>query len=275
MKLRLTSAAIMVTILLACFPASAKRSTKGKRVADIPQSVVSSIAAGDLETAVIAMRDLPSQPKANYLIRECTRIVTNEMGQRPDRGESHNYYQNLAIAYHNLYLFLKARGLGNEEYFEKAIKFYKKARRAGTILHKAECDLLTAALYASSGEMEKAEKKASKIDEFMLRSDFESMEYLAAYYAATGDPQSASAALRHAFDLNPHRTRAWLEVSDDFHGIAKAECFKGTVAAIKKSKGNQQMKLTLPCDPAPKLDMTGGTPRFSSKVKRRLSRKKR
>jgi len=241
--IRLTALVAIIAFSLTAAEAQAKKKKSGKKPSatvsksvprEIPQSIVQSMADGDLSSAVIALREEPPSPKVNYLIRTATAVVLSQIGEKPAHSDEHQHFQNLGIAYHNLFLFLKARGIANSEYFDSAVKNYKKARRAGTVLHKAECDLLTAAILAANGNREKAQKMFEKIDEFMLRADFESTEYLAAYYAAMGDAPKTSDALKRAFDINPSATLAWIEVGDDFHEIESDPSYKELLASFSK-----------------------------------------
>jgi tetratricopeptide (TPR) repeat protein len=220
----------------------------------IPGQAIDALAQGNLDDALMAMRRGPANRKLLYLIREVTRIVHfHRRDKRPRRSEAHNIYQNVAIAYHNLYLFLKRRGIDQEEYGKLARRYYHKARRAGTIMHKAECEVLEAALEASAGNKKKAAKEFSRIDPEMLRWDFESMEYLAAYHAAMEDVPAAVSALKEAYRLNPKRTKAWLAVGDDFSQIQSDPLFTSLIQSWKTDKG-RDIALSLPAREAPKLE---------------------
>ncbi len=262
------SLGIIVMALFLCSLASPQALAKRKAAKpaakaaprEIPQGVIQAIATGDLSSAVIALREEPPSPKNNYLIRAATNVVLSQIGDRPDRSEEHQYRQNLGIAFHNLFLFLKDRGIANEEYADEALKNYKKARRAGTVLHKAECDLLTAAIYASTGDREKAGKLFDKIDEFMLRSDFESAEYLAAYYAAMGDAAKSSEAIRTAYEMNPNATLAWLEVGDDFHDIESDPVYQEMLSSLSEKGKDKDLTLSVPESSDPKLQIESRKP---------------
>lgn len=222
----------------------------------IPGPVIDALAKGELNDALTAMRNSPRSPKILYLIREVSRIVHfRARDHKPKRSEAHNIYQNVAIAYHNLYLFLNRRGINQEGYHTEARRYYHKARRAGTIMHKAECDVLEAALEASAGNKKRAAKKFSRIDPEMLRWDFESMEYLAAYHAAMEDVPAAVSALKTAYEINPKRTLAWLAVGDDFTQIENDSLFINLTRSFKADKGTN-IALSLPEREIPRLDAT-------------------
>ena len=227
--------------------------------AEISPAVVDALAAGDVNGAVLLLREERANPKILYLTREATRIANFGMSKKPDRAEAHKVYQNAGISYHNLYLFLKARGIDQPLFFKEAERLYDKARGAGTLLHRAECDLLLAALLAASGDLEKAQKKYAKIDDAALRGDFESMEYLAAYHAATGNVEGTLAALDAAHRLNPDATLTWLAVGDDFHAIAQEPEFKALMVTWKAQEASQRLTLTLPKSEKPRLQVTDDT----------------
>ncbi len=242
---------------------------------EVPQRIVELLAQGDLKKAIFEMREMPPCPKINHLMHSANRIVLSEMEKKPSRSAAHETYQNRAIAYHNLFLFLKARGISQDDFLEGALGYYKKARRSGTYLHRAECDVLLAALTASGGNIEEARKKFEKIDDLMLRGDFESMEYLAAYHAAVGDARMAIEAVEAAFRLDPKKTVEWLDVSDDFHGLEADPEFIAFKTGLNERRNKREIMLSVPeCD-QPRLQMAGTDPNaplgFSRKAKRQMN----
>ncbi|MBN1282977.1 MAG: hypothetical protein JXA24_04305, partial [Proteobacteria bacterium] len=269
-----TAAALLAIVASAPHAAEAAKKKAGQRAPAaaspvVPQRAIDAIASHDLAAAVLALRDEPQSPRINYIIRAATSIALDEIGESPSRSEAHKHYQNLAVAYHNLFLFLKSHGTMDRGYFDKALKSYKKAKRAGTVLHKAECDLLSAALHASMGEREKALKMFGKIDDILLRSDFESMEYLAAYHAAMGDAAGACEALAAAFRINPAGTVAWIEVGDDFHDIEDDPQYRSLVASMSSSRNADDITLCVPPAEGPKLEMPEAGPAPAPKGKPR------
>lgn len=226
---------------------------------EISNSVVDALAAGDLNGAIIAMREEKSSPKLLYLIREVTRLSNFETEEKPDKAEAHKVYQNVAVSYHNLYLFLKSRGIEQNIFLEQAHKYYKKARNAGTLLHKVDCDVLDAAITAASGDIEKAKKRFSKIDEDLMRGDFESLEYLAAYRAATGDVDATIGVLREAYRLKPDSLLTWLAVGDDFYSIEEDPRFKELLISWKASEAEKKLSLSIPRASSPKLEVKDET----------------
>jgi tetratricopeptide (TPR) repeat protein len=270
------TAALIVSMLLTSIPGFSQSKTSPD-VSAVPKNVVQLLASGDLKKAVFAMRELPDCPKASYLMHSASRIVLFGMEKNPSKSSAHEVYQNIAIAYHNLYLFLKGNGIDQEAYFGEAERYYSMARRTGTYLHKAECDVLEAALIAASGDAEKAMKKFSKVDEFMLRGDFESMEYLAVYYAAVRDAAKALEALDAAFAMSPTRTLAWLEVSDDFEPLKDDAGFAARLSSWRTTHETSAVTLSLPKCEAPRLQMTSTDPfgplGYTKKARKQLSTK--
>lgn len=248
----------------------------------VPQTVVDLLSEADLEGALLTLRDADNNPKTKFLMRELTRLSKFEVEgvKSKSKADVHSEYQNVAISYHNLYLFLKSRSIEQEDFYNAALKYYNKAKGSGSPLHKEECNLLTAALYADEGETEKAEKLFSKIDVDLLRGDFESMEYLAAYYAAVGDAEGAMEIIQDAFILSPERTIAWLRIGDDFYSLKSLPEFALLVDKLKKQPSGD-LKLRLPSAKQPKLDVQDSTglfiakedlPRYSLKKRRPVSK---
>lgn len=167
----------------------------------------------------------------------------------------------MGIAYHNLYLFLRAHDIKQPEFVKQAKRSYAKARSNATELHKAECDVLTAALLASEGEKEKAEKLFQKIDQTALRGDFESEEYLATYFAATGDADAALDALDRTYKADPKKTVTWMLIGDDFHDLKDDPRYQALFAKWKVDQRKQDLTLSVPKGKTnPKLSMTPEAP---------------
>lgn len=249
----------------------------------IPATVVETLAAGDINGAIIAMRDEKGSLKLMYLMHSVTRINDALTGPKPKRADAHEAYQNVAISYHNLYLFLKARGIEQQEYAKQAHNYYRKARSAGTILHKADCDVLDAALIAASGDRAKAEKQFSKIDELSMRGDYESAEYLAAYYSAVGNAPMAIKNLEAAYRMKPEAIVAWLAIGDDFTNIADDPQFEELLVSWKTAEAERRLSLSVPKASKPKLDVKDETglfrpqksmPHYDLKKNKSISKKK-
>lgn len=257
---------IAAAVLCASLPCSAK-AKKAKlqddvekpQTQEVSQAVVDALSSGDLNGTILVLREEKMTPKLLYLAREVTRAANIESQKKPGKVNAHRVYQNTAISYHNLYLFLKARGMEQDKYFDEALRYYRKARGAGTKLHKAECDMLSAALLAAHGEDGKAKKQFSKIDLEFMRGDFESTEYLAAYYAAVGDVDGATGALGKAYSLNPGALLTWLAVGDDFHKIAADPIFQGLLVSWKVKEAEKKLTLSVPKGDKPRLQVTDDT----------------
>jgi tetratricopeptide (TPR) repeat protein len=231
--------------------------------AAIPEPVIDALAAGDIRRAIIAMQEEPPSPKLNYLMREATAAATFELQKKPEKSDAHKSYQNVAIAYHNLFLFLKSHDIDQKEFYKQARRFYGKARSSATVLHQSECDLLEAALLASGGEREKAAKLFAKVDEAAMRGDFESVEYLAAYHAAAGNADEALASLEEAHKINPERTLTWLSVGDDFTGLKDDARYQALVASWHISKADRELTRALPKHGKPKTEGAGPEKEFA------------
>lgn len=250
--------------------------------AEVSSAVIENLARDNVSGAILAMRDDRDSPKLRYLNRQASRIVAYQLDKEVAGAEAHQFYQNLGISYHNLYLFLKAKGIEQKKYFSEANRFYKKGRKAGTHLHQADCDMLRAALYAAAGKQGQAKKMYGKIKEADMRGDFDSMEYLAAYHAAAGNIEGALAALDAAHRQNPAATLTWLAVGDDFDSIADQPQFKSLMIAWKAEEASKKLKKTMPKEPkvkrAGKNDATQFRPQKSSahyKLKKAPPKKKK
>ena len=185
---------IIAFIAIASLPASSHAAKKNAATEPtvVSQVAIDSLAEDDINNAAIVLLYDPLNDKTRFLLREITRIVSFDMmDKKPERSEAHSIYQNVGLSYHNLYLFLLSKNIDNNTFLKNAIKYYKKARRSASSLHKAECDVLIASIIASSGDIKKAQKKFSKTKQELLGWDFSSAEYLATYYASVNDVDAA------------------------------------------------------------------------------------
>lgn len=234
-----------------------KEEVKNEADAKISADVVDALARGSLNEAAIELRELPSSAKSLYLLREVTRIVMYDNSKKRPKGtDPHQFYQNLGVANHNVFLFLKANGVSNEDYCDNAVKFYKRSRGYATPQHKYETDILTAAVLLSKGETDKAEKIMAKIDKSKLGADFQTEEYLATYYAAKGDSDSAIDALRAAHKERPDIITTWLAVGDDFHLIKNDPQFQAMLDDWHFARTSKRLELGLPKPAEPKLQFS-------------------
>lgn len=228
----------------------------------ISENVVEAIASGDLGGAILAIREERPSPKLVYLNREVSKLNSFNPDEKISPKEIHKIYQNIAISYHNLYLFLKARDIEQADFYEKAIDYYNKAKIKGPANHKVECDVLTAALIAASGNTNKAKLLFSKVKISKLRDDFESTEYLAAYYSAVGDVENAIRELEVAYKINPDELTAWLYLGDDFFKIKDNPMYKALLVAWKAADAEKRLALTLPKNLKPVLSDEDNTSSF-------------
>ncbi|MFA4873714.1 MAG: hypothetical protein WC690_00065 [bacterium] len=250
-------------------------SERAPEAVDVPDSVVAALASDDLNAALIQMREEKQTLKLKHLMNDATRAATFDIKKTPDKSEAHKAYQNVGISYHNLYLFLKRHGIEQKEYLKQAKKYYEKSRSTATLLHKGECDLLLASLIASSGDLEKAKKLFDKIDVSSTRGDFESMEYLATYYAASGQTEETLDTLATAHKMDPDRTLAWLMVGDDFANLEGDPRYQGLIDSWHSSKKDRsEVTLSVPKGAEPHLEMTSSQMQFApQKMMKHASKK--
>jgi len=264
----------IIFIVLVAFTGElhAKKRRRSKATA-ISKTTIEMIASGDLAGALKTLGGKRKNAKANHLHRQISRIIAFDTYGYKDKLTAHVDYLNLGIAYHNLYLFLKWKGEDNPKYAESALEYYKKARKRGTSLHKAECNILQAAILASSGDTKGSDKKFKKVKEAIATGDFEATEYLATYYAATSDVEQAVRTLGELFELDPKRTMKWVKTGDDFHTIENDPRFKSLVAAYKNRSSGIDISLRAPEVPKPCLKVIDSTGLF--KRQKSLPRKRR
>lgn len=189
----------------------------------------------------IATRNLylePASAKNLLLLRDLERIGEVESGLRKPEGDLHRYYMNIGIAYHNLYLFLRAYNIDHKTYAKRSRKAYKKARSYSNTKHRSEVDTLWAALDMIQGKAKRGEHRFNKhVDADVLSSYFRGTTYLATYHAARADIQATLTALHNARRFKEHeRLSAWLQVSDDFVAFRDDESFQEFVKSLAEEK---------------------------------------
>lgn len=178
----------------------------------ISDDVIIALSKNKVDKAARTLRMEPPSAKSLYLLREAQKITRF----KKDKTVS---YQNVGIAYHNLFLFLKRNNIINKTFYKAGIKYYKKSLNN-------ETGLLIAALTASNGKIEKAKKIFSKIAVSTLGESPQITEYKAAYFAAIGDVENAIENIRKAHKENPDQTAIWTAISDDFLTIENDPEFK-------------------------------------------------
>lgn len=280
---------IMKTIIIKFFAAlilfsclfTSQISHASDAIGTVPQDVIDSLASGNIVEATLLLREAKQDKKVLYLMKESSRLAAFKIEGKPKGDNAYGVYKNVAIAYHNLYLFLKTNGIAQDKFHREAVKYYGKARKLGSKLDAEDCTVLEAALIAASGNEKKALKKFGKVEAAILSGNFESSEHLAVYYAAVGDIEGAIEALGDAYNADPNRTLGWIMVGDDFYNIMDNPIFASFLESMKQRYKPDEVTLSLPPDKEPsfQLDETTGT--FGSqkslpklKKKRRKAKKK-
>ena len=221
------------------------------------------------------MLDAKQNPKTLFLLRETTKLIRFRNAGKPKGSSAIKKYLNAAIANHNLYLFLKANGLDDGIFYDDALKFYKKGCRGGSALHKDECRMLVASLYATNGKIKKSKRTFKKVDEDLLSGDFEALEYLAAYYSAAGNVDQTIEALQKAYNANPDRIITWLLIGDDFFTVQDDPRFKMFVEALFKNSKETMITLSVPMVDKAKLQIEDPTGIFNNKMPKYKKRRRR
>lgn len=180
---------------------------------------------GDLHQAYHQLQLEEASDKVGYMINQ----VGMAMGKNGDHGHRLSSFDR-ATAWHNLYLFLARQGRPAPKFVKEAAKYYQKAARKSDMADKS--NVLLAALYATAADAAKAEKYFNKVDIAALThgdEDYNGLEYLATYYAATKQPDKAITYLGQAYKLNPGSLLQWLHVGDDFWAIEEDPVFQKQV----------------------------------------------
>ncbi len=221
-----------------------------ENISHIRPEAIKSLADNNLKQAASVLREQQPSDKSIYLLREINTIVMhNSYDYRPKRYDSYEFYKSVGIAYHNLFLFLKTKGIFQKEFQKKARKFYKRSRRFAGPLDKPEVNILMAALWAArkkAKHQHKAERLINKVDLSKLKYDYQIQECLAAYYAAQRNVAKTIKALRKAY---PGRTKTllqWIYVGDDFYFIKADPRFKALLNEWNYEKEQKQIILSLP-----------------------------
>lgn len=188
--------------------------------------LVETLARGDLRQTYRSLQLEDASDKVGYMINQ----VLMAQGKVASHSKSISSFDR-ATAWHNLYLFLAHQGRPAPKFVKEATKYYQKVARKPQYADKV--NVLLAALYATAGDVAKSEKHFSKVDQSALthaNEDYNGLEYLATYYAATKQTQKALTALDMAYKLNPGPLLLWLHVGDDFWAIEEDPAFQDQVA---------------------------------------------
>lgn len=188
--------------------------------------LIETLARGDLHQTYHNLQLEEASDKVGYLINQ----VLIAQGKGAARGTSISPFDR-ATAWHNLLLFLARQGQIPPKFVKEAAKYYQKAARKPQSADNA--NVLLAALYATAGDAAKSETFFNKVDQGALtqaNQDYNGLEYLATYYAATKQTQKALTYLDLAYKLNPGPLLLWLHVGDDFGAIEEDPSFQEQVA---------------------------------------------
>ncbi len=199
----------------------------------IPIEAVEAIAKGNIDEATRMLRTESPSSRSLYLLAEMKRILDYEKNKKPPKFERHEFYQNLGIAYHNLFLFLKRNGMTNKEFYKEALKFYKKAGKSRAYSEKYEAQLLTAALKAANGEVDEANKMFREIDPSIITDNYRGYSYLATFYSAVGNETETIESLKRAYAMNPEKIKLWVAICDDFASMRQEPAFVKMTAEWK------------------------------------------
>lgn len=234
--------------------AKIKKETPAVPSSQISQGVIDTLAEGNLYESVLLLREKPSTPKSSYLLNAATNIILAEHeNKRPSRSEWHQHYQNLAISYHNLFLFLKARDIEQPFFFKEAMDLYKKSKKNATSMHKQEVDILMAALYVANGDEGKGESIMEKFKKSQWSEYFPMQECIATYYAAKADVDETITALKKVYMEKPAAVLTWLAVTDDFYKIKGDSRFVSLLNQWHLDQAERSLKLSMPTIDQPKL----------------------
>lgn len=181
--------------------------------------VIEYFGKGDIVHAARGLMLEPASEKSLYLLREAQRIGEAEQGTASSKEGAHQHYLSIGIANHNLYLFVKRHNVENVQYVRDALAAYAKARKAAPKAERPKIDILRSALFTSSGSGKRAQKLFAKVKPDLAHADFRWATYTATYYAAQHDLPNTMRALRAAYAEDPHATKGWLRVTDDFVGF--------------------------------------------------------
>lgn len=275
---------LMATMLIACIfisrPSHASGGASSDATGTVPQDVIDSLASGNIVEATILLREAKQNKKVLYLLKESSRLAAFKIEGKPKGDNAYGVYKNVAIAYHNIYLFLKSNSIAQNKFYREAIKYYGKAARQGSKLDAEDCAVLEAALIAASGDEKKAIKKFVKVEGAILAGDFQSSEHLAVFYAAMGDIEGTIEALGDAYNADPDRTLGWIRTGDDFYNIMDNPIFASFLDSMKQRYKPDEVTLSMPHAREPRYQLNDSAGSFQQKKslpkfkKKRKARKK-
>lgn len=226
-------------------PALLSQPRKMPMQSNIPEVVVSLLESGDVAPAVRRLYLEPASVKNMMLIREMERIGEAESGVKPAHGDEHRYYLNLAVAYHNLHLFLKTHGKKNRKIISKAQSAYAHAEKEAKGAHKFEAEALRAALEASLGNEKSSTKFMSRVPTKNLEQDLSGITALASFYAATGDVAKTITLLQAAKTMGGgEQLVTWVQVGDDFADLRVKPEFQDFLVSVSLRAKSESPRAT-------------------------------
>ncbi len=191
-----------------------------------------SLVRKDARAAVGYLRPLFSQPKGGYVLNQLGRYLIGT-GKLPSDKKPDDL--GMATACHNIFLFLRAQGLGREQarpWAEEALPYYRRAAKTRKAGQRAFAQGAGAALLAELGRNESADAWYRGFDP--KACDPEDRAMLTAYVeCAFGRKAEALAHLREAIRQDRKTARTWLAVSDDFYRLSGDPDFE----AIRRKVG--------------------------------------
>lgn len=198
----------------------------------VPVELIDALKESDIDTAIRSIRLEAVSPRPKFLLKQM--VLIQEKKEEKGRGRSdYSKIFNLAAAYHNLFLFLKGFDIDNKDFFTNAMKYYKIAARKAPREKRAALSVTTAALYAVSGDDEKATSLFKKVDPAALQDRFKGSMTLALYYSSMGDVEKTIENLKRAYEQDAEFAKLWVHISDDFVKIYKEPEFQSLLQKWK------------------------------------------
>jgi len=192
----------------------------------ISDEVAAAVAKNDIDDAIRLIRTEPPSSRALTFLKSMESIEDFKKDKKVPKVERNLFYRNLGISYHNLFLFLKRKGMENPDLYKNAIKYYKKSLKTLSPSEKTDGWILIAEITAQNGGTGEAKKIFEKLDLETVNDSPHSLENIAAYYAAIGEKKMAIETLKRAIVLDPEGITIWLSIGDDFLPIENEPEFK-------------------------------------------------
>jgi len=219
----------VLIIFLLLITTSLAHARGGYGVIHIPIETTEALKKDDIAAAIRNLRLVATSEQSKYLLRQMEEIKTYEMDKSKLKKKEYLRILNVGIAYNNLFLFVKSQGETSNKLFNKTLKFFKKANKASSPFMKNRIKLLTASLYASTGDLKKAETYFKKVALSTFKNEFQRNTNLAHYYSAIGNTLQAMTHLEMAYKERPKFVKLWLGISDDFENIDETEEYQSFI----------------------------------------------